>query len=547
MVTATATANTGSAFTGWNGACTGTGDCVLTVDSAKSVTASFSLNGYAVSTATDGTGSGSVSLDPAGGTYLYGTVITARATVNAGSTFAGWSGACTGVGDCILTVDSTKSVTASFSLNSYNVTTSTDGTGSGSVSLDPAGGTYLYGTVVTATATVNAGSTFAGWSGACTGVGDCILTVDSTKSVTASFSLNSYNVTTATDGTGSGSVSLDPAGGTYLYGTVVTATATANAGSTFTGWSGDCTGLADCILTVDSAKSITATFSINGYRVSTATDGTGSGSVSLDPTGGIYAYGTVVTAMATAATGSTFAGWSGDCAGTGDCVLMVNSGKSVTATFNLNRYNVTTATDGTGSGSVSLDPAGGTYAYGTVVTAMATAATGSTFSGWSNACVDTDPLCMVAVDGAKHVTATFDVATDPLIGKFAEFCGSEIGTYSVVVTNTGGTSQAVVITGNLPADSKLVSSNGSAWQPGGAYGAGFVTLDVEALAAGDSTRLVWSVTVRNFSGIITTSATIRNDTLDMESDVICGIYPTFLMLIMNNGSLAPSAVTSDAP
>jgi Divergent InlB B-repeat domain/Domain of unknown function (DUF4214) len=37
--------------------------------------------------------------------------------------------------------------------------------------------------------------------------------------------------------------------------------ATADAGSTFTGWSGSCTGTADCVLAMTSAKSVTANFS----------------------------------------------------------------------------------------------------------------------------------------------------------------------------------------------------------------------------------------------------------------------------------------------
>ncbi len=42
-VTLTATATGGSAFTGWSGACAGTGSCVVAMDSAQAVTASFSI------------------------------------------------------------------------------------------------------------------------------------------------------------------------------------------------------------------------------------------------------------------------------------------------------------------------------------------------------------------------------------------------------------------------------------------------------------------------------------------------------------------------
>ena len=48
--------------------------------------------------------------------------------------------------------------------------------------------TYAGGRSVTLTATPSEGSTFAGWSDACTGTGTCIVTVDAAKTVSATFS-----------------------------------------------------------------------------------------------------------------------------------------------------------------------------------------------------------------------------------------------------------------------------------------------------------------------------------------------------------------------
>jgi hypothetical protein len=47
----------------------------------------------------------------------------------------------------------------------------------------------------------------------------------------------------------------------------------------------------------------------------------------------IYSSGTSVTLTATPATGSTFAGWSGACSGTGTCTVTMDANKTVTATF----------------------------------------------------------------------------------------------------------------------------------------------------------------------------------------------------------------------
>ncbi len=68
-----------------------------------------------------------------------------------------------------------------------------------------------------------------------------------------------YNLTTNT--VGQGSITLDPAGGTYNDGTVVTVTATAVSGWTFDGWSGDLGGDTNpTTITMDADKSVTATF-----------------------------------------------------------------------------------------------------------------------------------------------------------------------------------------------------------------------------------------------------------------------------------------------
>ena len=88
------------------------------------------------------------------------------------------------------------------------------------------------GTAVTLTPS-NGTGTFAGWSGACTGTGSCVVTVDAAKSVTATFNLPTFALTVSKAGTGVGLVTSNPAGincgatctASYTSGTVVTLTA----------------------------------------------------------------------------------------------------------------------------------------------------------------------------------------------------------------------------------------------------------------------------------------------------------------------------------
>jgi photosystem II stability/assembly factor-like uncharacterized protein len=85
----------------------------------------------------------------------------------------------------------------SFPPGSLSLNVFKSGTGDGSVTSDPSGidcgstcaGTYEEGTSVTLTATPSPGSMFTGWSGACSGTGNCVVTMDNNKSVTATFNL----------------------------------------------------------------------------------------------------------------------------------------------------------------------------------------------------------------------------------------------------------------------------------------------------------------------------------------------------------------------
>jgi YVTN family beta-propeller protein len=80
-------------------------------------------------------------------------------------------------------------------VGAFTLTVAKAGTGTGTVTSSPTGidcGAtcsfgFANGAAVTLTPTAGAGSVFAGWSGACSGTGACIVTMDAAKSVTASF------------------------------------------------------------------------------------------------------------------------------------------------------------------------------------------------------------------------------------------------------------------------------------------------------------------------------------------------------------------------
>ena len=156
-----------------------------------------------------------------------------------------------------------------------------------------------------------------------------------------------YALTITKGGVGSGSVTSVPTGiscgadcaENYAASTNVTLTATPTTGSTFTGWSGACSGTGSCVVTMDAAKSVTATFAIATYPLTVSTSG--SGSVTSVPTGisrgadcaENFSFGTNVTLTATPTSGWSFTGWSGACSGTGSCVVSMTDATAVVATF----------------------------------------------------------------------------------------------------------------------------------------------------------------------------------------------------------------------
>src|SRR5262245_472876 len=140
--------------------------------------------------------------------------------------------------------------------------------------------------------------------------------------------------------------------------------------------------------------------------VLTAGNGFGSMTANPMPTNGTYAAGTSVTLTATPNSASVFTSWSGCTPSGNTCSVTMDAAKTVTATFTLKQYTLTVSMAGNGTGSVGLNPPGGTYNHGTPVTLTATPASSSVFSSWSG-CTPSGTICSVTMDGPKTVIVTF--------------------------------------------------------------------------------------------------------------------------------------------
>jgi hypothetical protein len=134
---------------------------------------------------------------------------------------------------------------------------------------------------------------------------------------------------------GSGTVNRNPTNSIIPPGANVILTAISNDPSWyFSSWSGDASGSDNPLnVTMDSNKVITATFlQLPSYTLTLATNG--QGTISINPTGGIYLSNSAVTAAATAATGWVFVAWSGSTNGNANPLsITMNANFSLTGTF----------------------------------------------------------------------------------------------------------------------------------------------------------------------------------------------------------------------
>ncbi len=281
-----------------------------------------------------------------------------------------------------------------------------DRTAGGVVSSEPAGidcgdrcsEEFSWGTIIALTAAPDPYYLFGGWEGACqTEDLSCELFVSSSAQLTATFIPVSHEIAVAKAGDGDGVVLSQPPGidcgsdciARYDHGTPITLTATAAISSTFSGWSGACSGMDPlCQLSADAAQTVTATFALKRHVLIVNNSGEGSGSVTSQPPGiacgndcvETYAYGTAVTLQAAVLVDSDFNGWTGACAGAEfTCQVTMDAAKVVTARFAKTSYPLTVSKTGDGDGRILSTPAGvdcgddcgESIVHGTVVTLTA--------------------------------------------------------------------------------------------------------------------------------------------------------------------------------
>jgi len=338
-----------------------------------------------------------------------------------------------------ITVDCT--VMAGFAINTYILSITKNGAGSDTVTSSPAGincgagcsATYNYGISVTLTASVNTDSFFTGWSGGgCSGAGSCTVTMDSDKTVTATFS--KYITVTSPNGgenlpagvaktinwtyTGNPGtyVKIELYKGGTLSSTIITSTFVGSSGSGSYNW------------TIPSGQTPGADYQI---KVSSATNTSWN-----DMSDASFAI------VATYSISGTVTG-----AGTGVTVALNGASTATTTTDADGSYSFTGLTSGNYSftgltnGSYTITPSKTGYGFSPVnrgVTINGANVTGQNFTGTavvtysiSGTVTGAGTGVTVALNGASTASTTTDAS-----GNYS-FTGLTSGSYTITPSKTG--------------------------------------------------------------------------------------------------------------
>ena len=416
----------------------------ITVNGDYSITANFEAISTEQRSLTVSSSDGGSVTTPGEGTFTCGagTVVSLVAAAATGYQFVNWIGDVDTVenveaASTTITVNGDYSVAANFEVVApvqYGLTVSSSAGGSVSV---PGEGTFTYdaGTVVSLVAAAATGHEFVNWTGDVdtidrVDVASATVTMSEDCSVTANFEPITTVRHNLTITSGSGGLATSPGMGTFSYdaGTVVSlvASPTCIYQYQFVNWTGDVstianTNAASTTITMDGDYSIRANFeSIPPSQYSLTIASTAGGSVTTPGEGTFVGdAGLVVGLVATPAAGYEFVNWTGN-VGTvanvnaASTTIILNGSYSIQANFAAippGQYSLTIAS--TAGGSVTT-PGEGTFTHdaGTVVSLLATAATGYQFINWTGdvgavANVN-DALTTVTMNGAYSITANFE-------------------------------------------------------------------------------------------------------------------------------------------
>ena len=398
----TAQPTTGYHFVSWSDGVTTATRTDTNVTANKSVSATFAINTYTL-TYTAGAGGTIIGHEPADGGLRRHRHRSHRGS-RTGYHFVSWSDGVTTATRTDTNVTADKSVSATFAINTYTLTYTAGANGTISGTSPQTVNYNTSGAAVTAVA--DTGYHFVSWSDGVTTATRTDTNVTANKSVSATFAINTYTITTSAGAHGT----ISPVSPSVSHGADRPFTITPDTGyhvATLTVDGSPVTPATTYTFTnVTAAHTIGVTFAINTYTL-TYTAGTGGTISGTSPqTVAHGSSGTAVTAQPT--TGYRFVSWSDGVTTATRTDTNVTSDKSVSATFAINTYTLTYTAGSGGTISGTSPQAVNHGSNGTAVTAQPN--TGYHFVSWSDG-VTTATRTDTNVTSDKSVTATFAINT----------------------------------------------------------------------------------------------------------------------------------------
>jgi len=355
-----------------------------------------------------------------------------------------------------------------------------------------------------------------------------------------------YSIAVSASGTGTGTVTDDWAKidcgddctGAYDLNTLVTLTAVPDPGMSFSGWSGACTGTDPCVVTVDGAESVDASFTVLPADLVVTKD---DGETSVAP-GETTTYTIVFTNNGPAPVT--------------DATVTDDFPSSLTCEWTSSTTGGATGSAGAGSGDLSETlslPSGSSMTY-TAICDIAPAATGalSNTAMVSSALADPTP-------GDQSAGDTTTLAPTADLWLTQDVSPSDVGpagtvSYTLEVGNRGpSTATLLTVQDVFPTGASFVSAAGTGWSCSEA--AGTVSCDRADLGPAETSQIVVTVDAPTTPGQATNTASVSAATTeaaagDESGNAIVDVFgpPTITgvstVSATESGTLIPDAGTS---
>jgi hypothetical protein len=444
---------TGQLFAGWEGDCSGLGNCDLVMDATKSATARFEPEGEGTVNVTIIGGGGRVTSDPpriqcpdaCTANFNVGSEVTLTATPDPGFEFGAWVTAAfcpdTQSPTCTFTVGPVQTITLSFLPAADPERTLTVAVnGQGRVTSSPAGidcgatcvADFPTNERVLLTAIPEPGWRFDNWGDACSGPDpNCLVELAQDTTVLPRFVPEPVLHRVTVSVVGGGQVQSTPSGidcpstcsVEFEEGTSLLLEQQAAPGFVFAGWTSSVScGTVACAFTVDGPVEVEALFVSSAPQVTLDVTVVGSGRVTSQPAGidcpgdcsASFDESTIVDLFAAPEPGFEFLGWSGACSGTGSCTVTLDTMRQVEASFASIQPRFDLDVVRIGNGFVGSTPGGiecgtsctASFEQGTEVELVAAPSSGWRFSHWDGDCIGVG-ACTLTMEGPRQVEGVF--------------------------------------------------------------------------------------------------------------------------------------------